>query len=558
MRLYHSHFDDGFIARFIWRIFSSSFFILKKGILLALIFLFGCTPLQPQAQSELSVVVQADGVEINVRLNPGSTGRDAYAAARVTPGLLDRSEPPMHILLTDGANLRLVRIVEEFEVVEVVVPYERQLLRNETLPEGETRLVQPGVNGLQEITYRRLFEDGVEISNSPVKYVVLEEAVPEILMVGGQSLFSTFPIPGRLAYMLGGNAWLIDQNTANRRPVVTTGDLDGRIFSLSPDGEWLLFTRHAPPDDENINQLWAARMGRDGGETELVDLNVINVIHFADWRPGSTYTIAYSTVEPRSSAPGWQANNDLQMVSLGTSGQVRSLPVELETNMGGTYGWWGMTFAWAPDGSQLAYSRPDSVGLLQRGSNEIEPLLEIVPLQTRSDWAWTPGLSWGPDGSLLFTVDHVYQPGAISPEESPFFDLTAIPLGAGGPLRIVSQVGMFSYPIISPIQPKPDGEQAYQVAFLQSIFPLQSETSRYHLMLMDRDGSNKRVLFPVEGAPGLSPLKDWGVWSPAPLDDTRSHVLALIYQDNLWFVDTATGSARQITGDGLVSRIDWK
>jgi resuscitation-promoting factor RpfB len=548
---------DGFLAGFIRGISKTSNFTVKKIIFLSLLLLLACNP-QPTPNPEISVVVIADGNEVNLRLSPGSTGRDAYAAAKVTPGVLDKSDPPINSILIDGANLLLIRVVEEFEIEEVVIPYERQILRNETLPEGETRLVQPGVNGLQEITYRRLFEDGVEVSNSIVKSVIVEDAVPEILMVGGQPLFSSFPVPGRLAYLLGGNAWLIEDNTSNRLPIVTTGDLDGRVFSLSPDGEWLLFTRSVRQDDEIINQLWAAGISDPGDESLLVDLNVINVVNFAGWRPGSAYTIAYSTVEPRAYAPGWQANNDLQMVNLGSSGQVRSLPVELETNMGGTYGWWGMTFEWSPDGSKLAYSRPDSVGLLERGSNEIEPLLEIVPLQTRSDWAWTPGISWSPEGNLLYTVDHVYHPGVISHEESPFFDLTVIMLEEGGPLNMVSQVGMFSYPLTSPVQVKPDGEKAFQVAYLQSIFPLQSETSRYHLMLMDRDGSNKRVLFPVEGAPGFSPQKNWGSWSPAPLDDTGSHALAVIYQDNLWIIDTVTGSARQITGDGLISRIDWK
>jgi resuscitation-promoting factor RpfB len=557
MRLYHSHFDDGLIASFIWGIHASSFIYFKKSLLLALFFLMSCTP-QPIVDPEISVVVHVDGSEIDISLSPGSTVRDAYTAARVTAGALDRSEPPFFTVLSEGASLRLVRVVEKFEVVSAAIPYERQVLRNETLPEGETRLVQSGVNGLQEVTYRLMVEDGVEVSNTAVKFNIIQEAVPEIVMVGGQSLFSSLPIPGRLVYLLGGNAWLIEENTANRRPVVTTGDLDGRVFSLSPDGEWLLFTRKAPADDEDINSLWAARFGENGEEAQLIDLNAINVVHFAGWRPGSAYTIAYSTVEPRASAPGWQANNDLNLLSLSSSGQVKSLPVLLETNMGGTYGWWGMSFAWSPDGSKLAYVRPDSVGLLHTGTSDIEPLLEIVPLQTRSDWAWTPGLSWSPDGNLLFTIDHVFQRGAVSPEESPFFDLTAVPLGDGGPIYMVSQVGMFSYPLASPIQPQPDGEKAYQVAYLQSIFPLQSETSRYHLVLMDRDGSNKRVLFPVEGAPGLTPLKDWGVWSPSPLDDTRSLVLAVIYQDNLWFVDTEAGSARQITGDGLVSRLDWK
>jgi hypothetical protein len=32
----------------------------------------------------------------------------------------------------------------------------------------------------------------------------------------------------------------------------------------------------------------------------------------------------------------------------------------------------------------------------------------------------------------------------------------------------------------------------------------------------------------------------------------------LIHQGNLWLVDTVTGEAQQITGDGLTSRVVWK
>ena len=46
-----------------------------------------------------------------------------------------------------------------------------------------------------------------------------------------------------------------------RRPIeflwLTSGDLDGRIFTLSPDGAWLLFSRSSTrPIDEEINNLW--------------------------------------------------------------------------------------------------------------------------------------------------------------------------------------------------------------------------------------------------------------------------------------------------------------
>ena len=54
--------------------------------------------------------------------------------------------------------------------------------------------------------------------------------------------------------------------------------------------------------------LWAARL--DDDTPLLLDLGVTNVIHFADWGAGLS-VVGYSTVEPRSTAPGWQANNDL-------------------------------------------------------------------------------------------------------------------------------------------------------------------------------------------------------------------------------------------------------
>src|SRR5678810_1275972 len=115
---------------------------------------------------------------------------------------------------------------------EQVLPFERQVVRNESLPEGETRLVQAGVNGKEELTYRRVLENGAEISKSIVKSVTLQEAVPEIMMVGAQSSFAPLPIPGHLVYLAGGNAWIIDTSTANRTPLVTTGDLDLSLIHI--------------------------------------------------------------------------------------------------------------------------------------------------------------------------------------------------------------------------------------------------------------------------------------------------------------------------------------
>jgi resuscitation-promoting factor RpfB len=548
MRLYHSRFKVK------GRLGAHSLLVL--GLLVFAFGLVGCAaPQTPQA--EVTVFLSVDGRQLEISASRGSSVQQVLTAAGVSLGPLDRSEPPLYGVIQENAALKVIRVQEEFDVVEVTVPFQNQVVRNESMPDGETRLVQPGMNGLHEVTYRKVLEDGVNISNSPVKTVVIREAQPEIVMVGSQLPFTSFAIPGRLVYLLGGNAWMIEENTSSRRPVITTGDLDGRIFSLSDDGRWLLFTRSA--SDENINSLWAAFLDEDSqGEIKIFDLNVANVVHFADWKPGSTYTIAYSTVEPRASAPGWQANNDLNLISLNSSGQAASQKVELETNMGGTYGWWGMNFAWSPDGQKLAYARPDSVGLLELGKGNLEPVIEIIPLQTRSDWAWVPGIEWSPDSKVLYSVEHVFGQGAVSPEESPFFDLAAAPLVGAPKVSLVSLSGMFSYPLASPVQPGPVGEKAFEVAYLQAVFPTQSESSRYYVALMDRDGSNRRTLFPSDGAPGLVPQQKWGAWSPEPLPDSGSLALAVIYQDNLWLIDTVNGTTRQITGDDLITRVDWK
>lgn len=517
------------------------------AILLALTLLIASCR-SPQINDEITVTINTDGKSIQVQTQSGSTVTQALHSAGITPGSLDRSEPPFYAVVNAGDTINLTRVEEVFETEQVVVPYERQLVRNETLPEGETRLVQAGINGSQEVTYRRIIENGVEVSKNAVKTVVLTEALPEIVMVGAQASFTPLNIPGVLVYLAGGNAWIMEGSTANRRLIVSTGDLDGRIFTLSPNGEYLIFTRKSKkPLDQEINTLWAVRTKNI--EPKPMWLQAYNVVHFAAWIPG-TNSVAYSTVEPRSAAPGWQANNDLYRVSI-TGGSPRKM---LEANSGGVYGWWGMSFAYSDDG-RLAYARPDQIGLVDQDGGYLKPLFNLTPFNTHSDWAWIPPIAWGGDNKTLYYITHAPAPAPITNEESPFFDLSALSFSSDASVSMVSSSGMFAYPSASPVQP--DGrERNFQVAYLQAIFTEQSETSRYRLMVMDRDGSNAYALFPPTDSSGIEPQTP--VWSPAPLEGQTENFIAVSYQGNLWLVNSVTSAAYQVTGDGLISRIDWK
>ena len=518
--------------------------------------LSGCAaPQVSQAETHIPIPVSVDGVTVEILAPVGSSVESVLKLAGITLGGLDRIEPTLYTTLAADDRIKIVRVREEFETIQEVVPYERQTVRTELLPNGETRISQPGENGLLEITFRKLFEDNVQAGDpTVVKSTVLVQPVPEIMLVGAQSPFAPLQIPGKLAYISGGNAWVMDGSTANRKTVVTSGDLDGRVFEVSPNGDWLLFTRKSTkPADEEINTLWVTSLSDP--QFKPINLKVSNVVHFASFVPWLTNTIAYSTVEPRATAPGWQANNDLVFRKFSASGAVGQPAEIIPANSGGIYGWWGTNYIFSPDGDNLAYARPDGIGLVNINENTLTQLLENVPLQTGSDWTLIPGLSWGADGSTLFTVTHAPPSGIVKPEEFPYFDVTALSLDNSTNVQMVEQSGMFAYPAAS--SPRAEGDEtAYQVAFLQAIFPDQSDTSRYKLVVMDRDGSNRSVLFPPEGSAGLGPQAP--VWAPSILDGQQGDYLAFVYQGNIWLVDVASGESHQITGDGLASSLDWK
>ena len=132
-------------------------------------------------------------------------------------------------------------------------------------------------------------------------------------------------------------------------------------FPISKDGQWLLFSRHAN-QEEKINNLWAVNLWEalagEAEDVEFIDLKIDNVIHFADFRPGGETRIVFSTVEPRTSAPGWQANNDLQALVFSGSGWTTQWSTLVDPNSGGIYGWWGTDFSWSQDGSPTGFQPP--------------------------------------------------------------------------------------------------------------------------------------------------------------------------------------------------------
>jgi hypothetical protein len=523
---------------------------------------------QPTAPGAVILTIQADGNAQEYQLTPGLTVRDAIAHAGIAMGELDRLTPPPYTVIVNGMLIVITRVTESTDVEQVPLPYTSETVRNETLAEGERRLLQVGQAGVEEITYRTVLENGIQVSRSVVRRVTVTAPIPEIIMVGTQGSFTLVPISGTLAYLNGRNAWMMRGNSGQRLPLTTSGDLDGHVFQLSNDGQWLMFTREVTNSVSTFNSLWVVPTvtitpTRNVTRTNpvAVKVPVTNVLS-AEWSPVAPRLLAYTTADRIARAPGWQANNNLWLTTFNERPGSRTLVFTstrvLDSSSGGAYGWWGTGFAFAPDGATIAYARTDSIGLLDvvlftkrfTATVTASELLQFTPYNTPSDWAWYPPMRWAPDGQALYTVTHGAPIGLEAAEDSPAFDLTALLVPAAMQFKLIPRSGMFANPVPSPLQPAPNGTTSFRLAFLQATDPNNSPFTTYRLGVMDRDGSNVRFVFPPEGLPGLS-ANQVVAWSP----DGR--LLAVVYDGNLWMINPDTGQNQQLTGDGLATIPRW-
>ncbi len=511
------------------------------AILLVLLLLAACGV----PDSSRTVTLVADG-QMHMLATEALTVRDLLAEAGVALDMDDRVVPVEPTFIEDGMTIRVIRVEAHTEVEQREIPFERQTVREASIPVGETRLLQAGVTGIEELTYRITIEDGVEIERQLVRRVTLREPRAEVILIGAQAQLEPVPITGTVAYLANRNAWVMQTTSPNQRRLTSTGDLDGRVFTLSPDGAYLLFTR-VPTETEAtapLNTLWMIETAT--ADAVPVRLSIESVL-WADWAPecqgtpnGSNCRIAYTTGVRAEGSPGWKADNDLWIASpRARDGRLVGRSRILAPSA--AYGWWGTTYAWAPDGKSLAYARADEVGTVRIANGQQTPLFRFPSYRTYAPWVWTPTVSWSPEGQFIATTLHGPSPTGGEPEDSPVFDVWALAANGTITAELVSEAGMWAAPTYAP-----EGDL---IAFGHARSPYVSATSGYDLCVMDRDGSDRRTIFPPEGEIGLDyPTIAWG---------PGGNRLIVVYQGNLYLLVISDGMVHQLTTEGNVTAVQW-
>lgn len=510
-----------------------------------LLLLAACSARQPE---QIGVDLTADG-ETRTVLTDAKTVGEFLQKAGVILGELDYVRPSEVISLQDGASVTVVRVIEQIETITLTVPFGTQKIEDPYIPPGSSGVIQPGRNGTDIIRVRVRYEDGIETSREEIERQSVAPPTPEIVRIGIEDIYANVPFTGAIAYVSNRNAFVMRGSPSGRRTVTTQGDLDNLVFDLSPDGRWLIYTRAVT---DTLNELWIADTAL--ATPEAKPLGISGVV-WAGWSPDGS-AIAYSTGEPSAGPAPWRAHNDLVRLPIdaGEPGSARRI---LDENNTATYSWWGSSFAWSPDSEAIAFADSDSLNLVDLTAPAIQPirLVDYAPFNTRSTWAWVPTPSWAADGQFIVFTLHGRSEMGRSDEDSERFDVYAVSRDGATRVRLFNPAGLWAEPRWSPAA----GGNSL-IAIAQPEQPFDSNLSRYKLMLIDRDGSNRRRVFPPGDDLGLSGRPDLD-WSP----DGTQIVIAYqtrpptgdVYQGDLFLIDAATGDIQRLTTDGNIHSPRW-
>ena len=289
-----------------------------QGLILILIlpFVIGACSEQIRensTRSPVTVSVSVDGEETEL-VTGGSNVREVLEIAGIIIGENDIVDPAPFTPIDSDLAISIIRVTESIEVIEQSVPFERRSVRNESMSADDPPLIiQGGKPGLHEITVRIVYYDGLEFSRQETQLRLIEPAQDEIVMIGVGAAPGNVEFAGILAYISGGNSVIVRGSTAFPEQINTGGELDHRVFSLSPTGSYLLYTRSTSEED-GFNSLWLVSTERDA---EPIPLGIENVL-WANWNPDriSQPQIAYTTGISTDLLPGWEANNDLWLADI--------------------------------------------------------------------------------------------------------------------------------------------------------------------------------------------------------------------------------------------------
>jgi uncharacterized protein YabE (DUF348 family) len=207
-----------------------------------------------------AVTIGIDGKTIDV---PRSGALDVGALLReqgIAVGPRDEVAPALDTRLANGLKVHVYRLADGQVAERIAIPFTTETREDPNLRRGETKVLQPGVNGVQRDVYKVTTRDdgtvmqrvkvGSEQISAPVAQIVAKgTAAPAPSASGSATWYGTGPGPGTCAHLslpFGTVVTITNRETGataqcrvqDRGPETWTG----HIIDLAPD----VFRRLAP------------------------------------------------------------------------------------------------------------------------------------------------------------------------------------------------------------------------------------------------------------------------------------------------------------------------
>lgn len=149
---------------------------------------------------DLSITV--DGATIEGYSAAGTVG-EALAENGVALQDLDYSEPALSEALPEDGVIRVVRVTEEVLMQQSPIPYETELLADDTLELGARKVVSEGAVGISADRVRVRFEDGEEVSRVNEGSIIIAQPVTRVVHYGSKIVDMVMNTPdGPITYYM--------------------------------------------------------------------------------------------------------------------------------------------------------------------------------------------------------------------------------------------------------------------------------------------------------------------------------------------------------------------
>jgi uncharacterized protein YabE (DUF348 family) len=140
------------------------------------------------------VTITVDGATLETRSQSATVG-DALVDAGVTLAGLDYVIPPENANLRAGMSIRVVRVTEEVQAEQIVVPFETVYEASDALELDTRRVSQVGQDGVDQRVTRIRYEDGVEVRRIDEGIQRVTDPVNQIVQYGTNIVIRTVDTP---------------------------------------------------------------------------------------------------------------------------------------------------------------------------------------------------------------------------------------------------------------------------------------------------------------------------------------------------------------------------